>query len=287
MTPPLKIGPLEHVPGARTLLMGILNVTPDSFSDGGRHDAPAAALDHARTLMAQGADIIDVGGESTRPGSQRISAQEELARILPVLTGLRGFACAVSIDTFKPDVAAAAIRAGAHAINDILGLQGDPDMARVAARTGAPLIAMHNRGLDPTADVDPARDIVADMIAFFTRTLEIAEQAGVDRHRIILDPGIGFGKTPEQNLIALNRLGEVKARFDLPVLVGASRKRFIGTLTGREAADRDAGSLGAHLTAVARGADIIRAHDVRLHADALKVADAVLQERMGCGEMEP
>ncbi|WP_321343681.1 dihydropteroate synthase [Breoghania sp.] len=284
MTRPLKIGPLEHVPGARTLLMGILNVTPDSFSDGGRHDAPAAALVHARTMIAQGAGIIDVGGESTRPGAQRIPAEEELARILPVLADLRGLACAVSIDTYKADVAAAAIGAGAHVINDILGLQGDPDMALVAARTGAPVIAMHNRGLDPTADVDPARDIVADMIAFFARTLEIADQAGVARDRIILDPGIGFAKTEEQNLIALNRLDEVKAHFGLPVLVGASRKRFIGTLTGREAAERDAGSLGAHLAAVARGADIIRAHDVALHADALKVADAVLHESMDCGE---
>ncbi|PTW63091.1 dihydropteroate synthase [Breoghania corrubedonensis] len=271
----LNIGPLEHVTGVRTLVMGILNVTPDSFSDGGLHCGADAAEAHARLMLAQGADIIDVGGESTRPGAEPISADAEMIRLLPVLAAVRSLGCAISIDTYKADVAAAALGAGAHAINDIWGLQGDPDMAMVAEQTGAPVIVMHNR-----ETVDPAIDIMADMRAFFLRSLEIAAAAGIGREKIILDPGIGFGKTPQQNLIALNRLGALKAHFDLPVLVGASRKRIIGALTGREAHDRGAGSLGAHLAAVAHGADIVRVHDVELHVDAVRVADAIRRESL-------
>ena len=271
----IKIGPLEHVAGTRTLVMGILNVTPDSFSDGGLHSGAAAAEAHARLMLAEGADIVDVGAESTRPGAEPISADEEMIRLLPALGRLRSLGCPISVDTYKAEVAAAALGAGAHVINDIWGLQGDPDMATVAAGTDAPVIVMHNR-----ETVDPAVDIEADMRAFFRRSLDIAEAAGIAREKLILDPGIGFGKTPEQNLVALNRLAALKAHFNLPVLVGASRKRIIGALTGREARERGAGSVGAHLSAVAHGADIIRVHDVAMHVDAVRVADAIRHETM-------
>ncbi|MEI2385631.1 dihydropteroate synthase [Breoghania sp. JC706] len=274
----IKIGPLEHVAGTRTLIMGILNVTPDSFSDGGLHSGADAAEAHARLMLAEGADIIDVGAESTRPGAEPISADEEMIRLLPALGRLRSLGCPISVDTYKAEVAAAALGAGAHVINDIWGLQGDPDMATVAAGTDAPVIVMHNR-----ETVDPAIDIEADMRAFFRRSLDIAEAAGIARENLILDPGIGFGKTPEQNLVALNRLAALKTHFDLPVLVGASRKRIVGALTGREARDRGAGSVGAHLTAVANGADIVRVHDVAMHVDAVRVADAIRHEAMAPG----
>ncbi|MDJ0930360.1 dihydropteroate synthase [Breoghania sp.] len=277
----LQIGSLSHQVGMRTLVMGILNVTPDSFSDGGLYSGADAAEAHARVMIAQGADIIDVGAESTQPGSEKISADVELTRLLPALSRICDMSCAITIDTYKAEVAAAALGAGAHAINDIWGLQGDPDMATVAARMGASVIAMHNR-----ETIDPALDIVADMQVFFTRTLEIAEEAGIDRDRIVLDPGIGFGKTPLQNLIAINHLADLKADFDLPILVGASRKRIIGTVTGRKTDKRDTGSLGAHLVAAAHGADIIRAHEVEMHVDALRMADAICNETLeqGTGE---
>lgn len=275
MSTTLQIGPLTHALGTRTLVMGILNVTPDSFSDGALHQEAEAAEAHARRMIAEGADIIDVGGESTRPGATEVPAEEELQRVLPTLARLRALDIAVTIDTYKADVAAAAIGAGAHAINDVWGLQRDPDMAAIAAQTGVPVVVMHNRH-----EADDAVDILADIEAFFARSLEIAEGAGIARDRIMLDPGIGFGKTARQNLVVLKRLAGLKAAFGLPMLVGASRKRFIGALTGRDAPLRGAGSVGAHVLAAANGADIIRAHDVSLHVDALKVADAIHKEGM-------
>ncbi|MBS7704226.1 dihydropteroate synthase [Chelatococcus asaccharovorans] len=256
--------------GRRPLIMGILNVTPDSFSDGGRFATHEAALAQAARMVGEGADIIDIGGESTRPGYTEISAEEEIARVVPVITAVAARQeVPISIDTYKAKTAEAAIAAGAVIINDVWGLQRDPAMAAVAAAHGVPVVAMHNRDT-----IDPALDIIADMKAFFARTLDRAKNAGVAPGAIILDPGIGFGKTPEQNLIALQRLAELKT-LGCPLLVGASRKSTIGLVTGRPAGERLAGSLAAHVLALAHGADIIRVHDVAPHRDACRIFEAV------------
>ena len=255
-------------------VMGILNVTPDSFSDGGNFNVPERALAHARAMIAAGADIIDIGAESTRPyGSQPVSADEEWQRLAPVLPALVGLGVPLSIDSMKASVTARALQAGVAIANDVWGLQRDPDMARVVAEHGAPVVVMHNRD-----SVDASLDIMADIVAFFARTLEIAAKAGIPDNRIILDPGIGFGKTPEQSMIALAR-GDELARFGLPVLVGASRKKFIATVVPSEPQQRLGGSLAAHLLAVRHGAKIIRAHDVAETVQALQVAAAIEDKR--------
>ncbi len=264
------LSPLLPDLGRRTLIMGILNMTPDSFSDGGAHADSAAACHHARVMLAEGANIIDIGGESTRPGAEEIGADEEIARILPVILKLAGeISAPLSVDTYKAATAKAALRAGVRIVNDVWGLQREPEIASIAASFGATVIVMHNR-----AEKDASLDILDDMRAFFDRSLTIARAAGITDEQIVLDPGIGFGKTPEQNLVILNRLGEVKA-LGFPVLVGVSRKSFIGLLTGRLPRERLAGSLAAGMMAVAHGADILRAHDVRAHVEACKVADAI------------
>ena len=251
-------------------VMGILNVTPDSFSDGGRFVAPEQALTQARRLVAEGADIIDIGAESTRPyGSQPVTADDELARLKPVLAEVIALGVPVSIDSMKSEVVAWALDQGAVIANDVWGLQRDPDMAPVVAARGAPVIVMHNR-----ESADPSIDIMRDITAFFERSLEIAARAGIASDRIVLDPGIGFGKTPEQSMIALARLSELDA-FRLPVLVGASRKRFISTVVPSEPQQRIGGSLAAHLIAARSGARIIRAHDVAETVQALRVAAAI------------
>ena len=257
--------------GARTLLMGILNVTPDSFSDGGRYADPAAALAHGRALVAEGADILDIGGESTRPGGTDVDADEELARVVPVLPGLvAAVPVPVSIDTYKARVAEAALQAGARIVNDVWGLQRDPDIARVAAAHGAAVVVMHNR-----RDLDPAADMLAEVKAFLARSVEIALAAGIGEDQIVVDPGVGFGKTLEQDLVLIARLGELRA-MGFPVLLGASRKKFLGRLLdGAAPLERVNGTLGAHLMGIAAGADIIRAHDIAAHRDALRVADAI------------
>ncbi|WP_398477444.1 dihydropteroate synthase [Tardiphaga sp.] len=266
-TPPVLAALLARPVAA---VMGILNVTPDSFSDGGNFNAPERALAHARAMIAAGADIIDIGAESTRPyGSQPISADEEWQRLAPVLADIVALGVPLSIDSMKASVTARALAAGVAIANDVWGLQRDPDMARVVAEHGVPVVVMHNRD-----DVDPTIDIMADIVAFFARTLEIAAKAGIPENRLILDPGIGFGKAPEQNLIALAR-GDELARFGLPVLVGASRKKFISTIVPSEPQQRLGGSLAAHLLAVQRGAKIIRAHDVAETSQALRVAAAI------------
>lgn len=255
-------------------VMGILNVTPDSFSDGGNFNVPERALAHARAMIAAGADIIDIGAESTRPyGSQPVSADEEWQRLAPVLPALVGLGVPLSIDSMKASVTARALQAGVAIANDVWGLQRDPDMAPVVAEHGAPVVVMHNRD-----SVDASLDIMADIVAFFARTLEIAAKAGIPDNRIILDPGIGFGKTPEQSMIAL-ACGDELARFGLPVLVGASRKKFIATIVPSEPQQRIGGSLAAHLIAVRRGAKIIRAHDVAETVQALRVAAAIEDKR--------
>jgi dihydropteroate synthase len=260
---------------ARPLVMGVLNVTPDSFSDGGRFLEPQAAIDHAQRLAAEGADILDAGAESTRPygGAVRVSLDEERQRLAPILPAVVALGLPVSIDTLKAAVAAWALEAGAAIVNDVWGLQRDPDMARVVAEHGAPVIIMHNR-----ETADPAIDIIADVTDFFSRSLEIAWTAGIARDRIVLDPGIGFGKTPEQSLACIARLDAWRG-FNLPLLVGASRKRFINSVAPSEPMERLGGSLAAHLLAVENGAAIIRAHDVASTVQALAVAAAIRRAR--------
>ena len=261
--------------GGRPLVMGILNVTPDSFSDGGRFFDPARAIAHASEMAGQGsglgADILDIGAESTRPyGDARpVSADDERARLTPVLPDVAALGLPLSIDTIKSSVAAWALDQGASIVNDVWGLQHDPEMAALVAKRGVPVIAMHNR-----ESADPGIDIVADVIAFFARTLEIARQAGIAREMIVLDPGIGFGKTPEQSIVCLARLTEFK-RFGLPLLVGASRKRFINTITPSAPGERIGGSIASHLIAVASGASIVRVHDVAETVQALRVTSAI------------
>jgi dihydropteroate synthase len=254
--------------------MGVLNVTPDSFSDGGQFIAPERALAQARSLIAGGADIIDIGAESTRPyGAQAVPADEELKRLQPVLAEVVALGVPVSIDSMKSSVVAWALGAGATIANDVWGLQRDPGMAGVVAEHNSPVIVMHNRDR-----VDAGIDIMKDIAAFFARSLEIADKAGVPAGNIVLDPGIGFGKTPEQSMTALARLDELGA-FGLPLLVGASRKRFISSVAPSEPYQRLGGSIAAHLVAAKGGARIIRAHDVSETVQALRVAAAIWDRR--------
>ena len=255
----------------RPLVMGILNVTPDSFSDRGRFYDTEAALGRAAVIATEGADLLDIGAESTRPygGAEPVSAEEELARLTPILPAAVKFGLPVSIDSNKARVAAWALDHGAAVVNDVWGLQRDPDMARLVAERGVPVIIMHNRDA-----ADPNIDIIADIAAFFARSLDIAAKAGIARDRIVLDPGIGFGKTPEQSIICIARLGEF-ARFSLPLLVGASRKRFINAVTPSEPDERIGGSIASHLLAVKNGAAIVRVHDVAETVQALRIAAAI------------
>ena len=255
----------------RPLVMGILNVTPDSFSDGGHFYDADAAVGRAAVLASEGADIIDIGAESTRPygGAKPIKAAEELARLKPVLPGAVKFGPPVSIDTNKAEVAAWAIDQGVAIVNDVWGLQRDPEMANLVAARNVPVIVMHNRDA-----ADPKIDIISDVAAFFARSLEVAEAAGIARDKIVLDPGIGFGKTPEQSITCIARLGEF-ARFGLPLLVGASRKRFINSVTPSQPNERIGGSIASHLAAVKNDAAIVRVHDVAETVQALRLAAAI------------
>jgi dihydropteroate synthase len=256
------------------LVMGVLNLTPDSFSDGGHFTPPDRALAQAKRMIAEGADIIDVGAESTRPyGAEPVSADEEMQRLRPVLAEIIALGMPVSIDSMKAQVVAFALGQGAAIANDVWGLQRDPEMAKVIAARGAPVIIMHNR-----ESADPGLDIMRDIAAFFARSLEIAAGAGIPKHHIVLDPGIGFGKTPEQSMTALARLDELHG-FGLPLLVGASRKKFINSVVPSEPDQRLGGSIAAHLLAAKAGARIIRAHDVSETVQALKVAAAIEDQR--------
>jgi dihydropteroate synthase len=259
----------------RPIVMGILNLTPDSFADGGRFVDPAAAIAHAEKMIAQGADIIDVGAESTRPypGMRPVSADEELARLMPVLPQVIALGVPVSIDTIKAEVATRALAAGAAIVNDVWGLQHDPEMANVVAANDVPVIVTHNR-----ETVDPALNILRDIEAFFSRSLEIAWSAGIGRNRIVLDPGIGFGKTPEQSLAAIAGLARLRD-FGLPLLIGLSRKRFINAVSPSAPQDRLAGSLAGAVLAVLEGAAIVRVHDVAETVQALRVAAAIRAAR--------
>ena len=255
----------------RPLVMGVLNVTPDSFSDGGQFMDAAVAVAHAAEMAQQGADILDIGAESTRPYGDPVpvSTDDEKARLAPVLPDVVKLGLPVSIDTIKASIATWALDQGAAIVNDVWGLQRDPDIAPLVAERGVPVIVMHNR---ETADA--AIDIIADVLAFFSRSLEIAARAGIAHENIVLDPGIGFGKTPEQSMTCLARLAEFK-RFGLPLMVGASRKRFINTVTPSTPAERIGGSIAAHLLAVQKGAAIVRVHDVAETVQALRVRTAI------------
>ncbi len=259
----------------RATVMGVLNLTPDSFSDGGRFVDPQVAIAHATEMVAEGADIIDVGAESTRPygGMRPVTAEIEQARLEPVLSAVAGLGRPVSIDTMKAVVLDWAIRSGAAIANDVWGLQRDPDMARVVADHDVPVIVMHNRD-----EADPAIDIVDDMLRYFERSLAIADSAGVRREQIVIDPGIGFGKTPEQSVIAVAKLARLSC-FGLPILIGLSRKRFISSIVPSEPDERLGGSIAGHLMAVQEGATIVRTHDVFETVQALRVAEAIARAK--------
>ena len=249
--------------------MGILNVTPDSFSDGGRHYDPAVAIARARKMVDEGAAIVDIGGESTRPGHRPVSEAEELRRVVPVLEALADLDAPISIDTAKASVAREAARLGACAINDIWGLQRDPGMADAVAETGSAVIVMHNRD-----EIDPAIDILDDVERFFERSLHLAAAAGVPFGQILLDPGVGFGKTPEQNHSCIWNLDRFR-RLGAPILAGLSRKSFLGRILGVEVDLRLAGTLAADVIAAMRGASVLRVHDVAENRDALAVFAAL------------
>lgn len=257
--------------GPRGVLMAIVNVTPDSFSDGGRFDSADAAVARAILCLEEGARIVDIGGESTRPDAAPVTAAEEQDRILPVIEALAETTDAIiSVDTYRAETARLAVAAGAHVVNDVHGLQREPDIARVAAETGAGLCVMHTG-----RDRDKLADVVEDQYLFLGRSLEIAREAGVAREAMVLDPGFGFAKDTDENLELMARFGELYG-FELPMLAGTSRKRFVGAVTGREAAERDVGT--AATTALLRmaGVAVFRVHDVAINRDALAMADAML-----------
>jgi dihydropteroate synthase len=260
-------------------LMGVVNVTPDSFSDGGLFLDPAAAVEHGLALAREGADIVDVGGESTRPGAEPVPAEEELGRVLPVIRGMieGGIDARISIDTSKAIVAAAALEAGATLVNDVTALRGDPEMATVIASSGAACCLMHMLGEPRTMQVDPRYDdVVTEVRDFLGERLAFAIEAGIDAQRVLLDPGIGFGKTLEHNLELLRRLDELVA-IGRPVVIGTSRKSFLGKLTGRsEPAKRLPGTIATCVIAYERGARLFRVHDVGPVRDALSVTAATV-----------
>ena len=255
----------------RALIMGIVNVTPDSFSDGGRFFDSGIAVRHGLQLAKEGADILDIGGESTRPNAAPVSAEDEAGRVLPVIEALLAAnpSLTISIDTYKASTAKAALRLGARIVNDVWGLQRDPAMAETVAEAGAGLVMMHNR-----EGIDPDLDIEADMARFFARSLDLATRAGIPLTRIALDPGIGFGKTLEQNLAAIRALPKLAA-MGCATLLGISRKSFLGLLTGRPVGERFASTIAADCFGLMAGADIIRVHDVAAHRDAARVMAAL------------
>jgi dihydropteroate synthase len=257
--------------GVRPVIMGILNITPDSFSDGGRFLSRDHALAQARKLVAGGADIVDVGAESTRPGHAPVPLDEEWRRLEPLLAPLLAEIDApFSIDTYKSEIARRAISLGVAVVNDVWGLQKDPAMADVVAESGVALVIMHNRD-----GVDPDLDVEADLRRYFDRSLDRADRAGVPRSRVLLDPGIGFGKNKPQNLKALALTTSLRAAYGLPILIGVSRKSLFGDLLGLGVDDRLIGTLAANLATLARGASVFRVHDAAEHAAAFRVVDAI------------
>ena len=259
-----------------SFIMGVLNVTPDSFSDGGDFIDPDTALSRAQIMMTDGATIIDVGGESTRPGAAPITGEEELQRILPVISRLAAETNAlISVDTYRADTSEKAVSAGAHIINDVWGCQREPDIANVAADTGAGLVIMNTRR---GRDVLP--DLLEDAIAFLSRSLEIAKKAGVKDEQIVLDPGFGFAPTIDHDIPILNGLEKLHS-LGFPILVGTSRKRFLGALTGRDATNRGVATAATSVVARMKGAALFRVHDIDENKDALAIADALIAQRFG------
>jgi dihydropteroate synthase len=259
-----------------TRLMGVVNVTPDSFSDGGLFLDPVAAIAHGRELAAAGAEILDVGGESTRPGAKSVAAEEELRRVVPVIEGLRELECGISIDTSKAAVAAAALDAGATIVNDVTALRGDPEMAQLCVERGATIVLMHMLGEPRTMQQDPRYgDVVGEVKAFLAERLGAAVGSGVAEERVWLDPGIGFGKTAAHNMELLRRLSELR-ELGRPLVVGTSRKSFIGKLDGSAAGERLGGTIASSVLAAAEGAEVLRVHDVAEVRQALAVAAAIL-----------
>nr|WP_238484121.1 dihydropteroate synthase [Oricola indica] len=261
--------------GPAGVLMGILNVTPDSFSDGGRFEGVEDVVAHAAAMAEGGAAILDIGGESTRPGGDPVDGETEQARVLPAIAAVTEALpdAVLSIDTYRAETAEKAVLAGAHIVNDVWGLQREPDIARVAAATGAGLCIMHTG-----REREKLPDVIEDQVAFFETSLEIAAKAGIDDAQIVLDPGFGFAKDPAENFTLMARFAELHA-LGYPILVGTSRKRFIGHATGRDAAERDAGTAATTALLRAAGAAVFRVHDVAINHDALVVADAMIAQR--------
>lgn len=258
--------------GKRTYIMGILNITPDSFSDGGEFISIDNAISHAKEMLSEGADIIDIGGESSRPGHTRINAEEELRRVIPIIKKLREETNAViSLDTIRAEVAEEGIKNGVSILNDIWGLQGDPEMANVTAKYDVPIIVMHNQ--DGT---EYKKDIILEMKDFFMKSIEIAKKAGIKKENIILDPGIGFGKTAEQNIEVMGRLKEFND-LGYPILLGTSRKSTIGKILDLPPKERVEGTIATTVLGIAHGVDIVRVHDVKENLRAAKVADAIVR----------
>ncbi|MGE5840987.1 MAG: dihydropteroate synthase, partial [Deltaproteobacteria bacterium] len=260
----------------RTYVMGVINVTPDSFSDGGQFFDKGRAIEQGLQLAADGADLIDIGGESTRPYSREISAEEEMNRVIPVIEALsREITIPISIDTLKAQVAREALRCGASMVNDISALRSDPEMAAVAAEAGVPVILMHMKGTPSDMQVNPTYDdVTAEIIAFLTGAIDQAMSSGIRRERIIVDPGIGFGKTFDHNLEILRELGRFRC-LGAPVLVGSSRKAFIGRILDKEVHERDIGTMATVAAAVMNGAHIVRVHNVKQAVETVKVIDAI------------
>jgi len=263
--------------GRRTAIMGIVNVTPDSFSDGGLFLEKDRAVEHSLRLVEEGADIIDIGGESTRPGAEPLNEEEEIRRVVPVIEEVaKRTDVPISVDTYKSQVAKAALDAGAAIINDISGLHFDPQMAKVAARYDAPVVIMHIKGTPKTMQQNPQyRDLMGEIISYHKEGIKRAEDAGLDPQKVIIDPGIGFGKTLEHNLKILRDLGELKA-LKRPILIGPSRKNFIGAILNVEVTKRLYGTLASVALAVANGAHIVRVHDVKATREAVDVVDAII-----------
>ncbi len=275
----MTVSPVQAAASGEFAVMGIVNVTPDSFSDGGLYLDPAAAIAHGLELESEGAAILDIGGESTRPGAMPVGADEELRRVVPVITGLRaaGTAAQISVDTSKAAVARAALEAGATLVNDVTALRGDPEMADVVAGAQADCCLMHMLGEPRTMQQDPRYDdVVDDVKAFLEQRLEFAVSRGIPEARILLDPGIGFGKTTEHNLELLRRLQELLT-LGRPLAIGTSRKSFLGRITARARADRIAATVATNVMAYERGASVFRVHDVASVHDALAITAATVR----------